>query len=175
MCWQRLLWTLPCRQDVDQPSCRPGLLTHQLRYLNFALLLIHHLVVLSAGKNQPNPPVRPVFKTASLHHYVTLGPPQNSKRLQEDCLNVPNIFEIRPVHPFTPEKWNPTLQCVDIPPPGVSRVPFHILFSPGGLGEELIFNQLPGREIGEQRNTPVYMLLVINQLQTDIWQHSLLI
>lgn len=59
-----------------------GLLTHQLRYLNFALLLIHHLVVLSASKHQPNPPVRPVFKTASLHHYVTLGPPQNSKRLQ---------------------------------------------------------------------------------------------
>lgn len=70
----------------------PGLLTHQLRYFNFALLLIHHLVVLSAGKHQPNLPVRPVFKTASLHHYVTLGPPQNSKRLQEDCLNVPNIF-----------------------------------------------------------------------------------
>lgn len=64
-----------------------GLLTHQLRYLNFAPLLIHHLVVLSAGKHQPNPPVRPVFKTASLHHYVTLSPPQNS------CLNVPNIFE----------------------------------------------------------------------------------
>lgn len=43
---------------------------------------------------------------------------------------------------------------------------FHILVSPGGLREELIFNQLSGREKGEQRYTTVYSLLVINQLQT---------
>lgn len=77
------------------------------------------------------------------------------------------------MHPFTREKCkHPTLQGVDIPTPGVSRMLFHILFSPGGLWEELVFNQLSGIEKGEQRYTPVYSLLVINQIQTDIWQHG---